>query len=39
MQVIEYVQFLQEKLQLYEGPYQGWTQVPSKLMPWVNPNP
>ncbi|KAI8541774.1 hypothetical protein RHMOL_Rhmol08G0088400 [Rhododendron molle] len=34
MQVIEYVQFLQEKLQLYEGPYQGWTQVPSKLMPW-----
>ncbi|KAF7134919.1 hypothetical protein RHSIM_Rhsim08G0077900 [Rhododendron simsii] len=34
LEVIEYVQFLQEKLQLYEGPYQGWTQVPSKLMPW-----
>lgn len=34
LEVIEYIQFLQEKLQMYEGPYQGWTQEPSKLMPW-----
>lgn len=36
MQVIEYIQFLQEKLHMYEGTYQGWSQEPTKLMPWVN---
>lgn len=36
LQVIEYVQYLQEKVQKYEGSYQGWSQEPSKLMPWVN---
>lgn len=37
MQVIEYIQFLQEKVDKYEGSYQGWNQEPPKLMPWVNP--
>ncbi|KAK1552463.1 hypothetical protein Q3G72_017499 [Acer saccharum] len=32
--VIEYIQFLQEKVQKYEGPYVGWNQEPAKLMPW-----
>ncbi|WCJ25514.1 Transcription factor BIM2 [Euphorbia peplus] len=36
LEVIEYVQFLQEKLQLYEGSCQGWSQEPTKLMPWKN---
>ena len=36
LEVIEYVQYLQEKVQKYEGSYQGWGQEPSKLMPWVN---
>jgi hypothetical protein len=36
MQVIEYIQFLQEKLQVYEGSYEGWSQEPAKLLPWVN---
>lgn len=36
LQVIEYVQYLQERVQKYEGSYQGWSQEPSKLMPWVN---
>ncbi|XP_057462841.1 transcription factor BIM2 isoform X3 [Actinidia eriantha] len=36
LEVIQYIQFLQEKLQLYEGSYQGWSQEPSKLMPWRN---
>lgn len=35
LQVIEYVQFLQEKVQKYEGSYQGWSSEPTKLMPWV----
>ncbi|CAJ1931805.1 unnamed protein product [Sphenostylis stenocarpa] len=34
LEVIEYVQYLQEKVQKYEGSYQGWGQEPSKLMPW-----
>ncbi|CAL5370762.1 unnamed protein product [Camellia sinensis] len=34
LEVIQYIQFLQEKLQLYEGPYQSWGQEPSKLIPW-----
>ncbi|KAF5748902.1 hypothetical protein HS088_TW04G00863 [Tripterygium wilfordii] len=36
LEVIEYIQFLQEKLRVYEGPYQGWSQEPTKLMPWQN---
>ncbi|XP_026402995.1 transcription factor BIM2-like isoform X1 [Papaver somniferum] len=34
LEVIEYVQFLQEKVQKYEGTYQGWNQEPVKLRPW-----
>lgn len=34
LEVTEYIQFLHEKLQLYEGTYQGWSAEPSKLMPW-----
>lgn len=35
LEVIEYIQFLQEKLQLYEGSYQQvWGQEPTKLIPW-----
>ncbi|BAT99188.1 Transcription factor BIM2 BES1-interacting Myc-like protein [Vigna angularis] len=36
LEVIEYVQYLQEKVQKYEGSYPGWGQEPSKLMPWRN---
>lgn len=36
LQVIDYVQYLQEMLQKYEGSYQGWSSEPTKLMPWVN---
>lgn len=36
MQVIQYVQFLQEKVQKYEGSYQAWSSEPTKLMPWVD---
>ncbi|CAK7326422.1 unnamed protein product [Dovyalis caffra] len=36
LEVIEYVQYLQEKVQKYEGPYQGWSPEPTKLMPWRN---
>ncbi|OVA16896.1 Myc-type [Macleaya cordata] len=36
LEVIEYIQFLQEKVQKYEGPYQGWNQEPMKLRPWRN---
>ncbi|XP_031273274.1 transcription factor BIM2 isoform X1 [Pistacia vera] len=36
LEVIEYVQFLQEKLQKYEGTYQDWSSEPTKLMPWRN---
>ena len=35
MQVIEYIQFLQDKVQKYEGPYPGWNQELSKPMPSV----
>ncbi|XP_038983491.1 transcription factor BIM2-like isoform X2 [Phoenix dactylifera] len=34
LEVIEYVKFLQEKVQKYE--YQGWGQENAKLMPWSN---
>ncbi|XP_022727919.1 transcription factor BIM3-like [Durio zibethinus] len=36
LEVIEYIQFLQEKLQMYEGSCQGWSQEPTKLIPWRN---
>ncbi|XP_022891199.1 transcription factor BIM2-like isoform X2 [Olea europaea var. sylvestris] len=36
LEVIQYVQFLQEKLQKYEGPYQSLNLEPTKLMPWRN---
>ncbi|XP_022759174.1 transcription factor BIM3-like isoform X3 [Durio zibethinus] len=36
LEVIEYIQFLQEKLQMYEGSYQAWSQEPTKLIPWRN---
>ncbi|KAK7275039.1 hypothetical protein RIF29_16145 [Crotalaria pallida] len=36
LEVIEYVQYLQEKVQKYEGSYPGWNPEPSKLMPWRN---
>ncbi|XP_026381082.1 transcription factor BIM2-like isoform X2 [Papaver somniferum] len=38
LEVIEYIQFLQEKVTKYEGPYQGWNQEQTKLMPWRNRN-
>ncbi|XP_039042408.1 transcription factor BIM1-like isoform X2 [Hibiscus syriacus] len=34
LEVIEYIQFLQEKVNKYEGSYQGWSSAPSKLIPW-----
>ncbi|KAK4279996.1 hypothetical protein QN277_011682 [Acacia crassicarpa] len=36
LEVIEYIQFLQEKIQMYEQSYQGWNQEPMKLIPWRN---
>ncbi|GMI72203.1 hypothetical protein HRI_000889600 [Hibiscus trionum] len=36
LEVVEYIQFLQEKVQKYEGAYEGWNHEPSKLMPWSN---
>ncbi|KAK0583774.1 hypothetical protein LWI29_002789 [Acer saccharum] len=38
LEVIEYIQFLREKVNMYEGPYQGWSQEPTKLMPWRSHN-
>ena len=35
LQVIEYVQYLQEKVQRYEASYEGWSSEPTKLIPWV----
>lgn len=35
MQVIEYIQFLHEKINFYEASYQGWGPEPTKLIPWV----
>ncbi|XP_074581866.1 transcription factor BIM2-like isoform X2 [Curcuma longa] len=35
MEVIEYIRFLQEKVQRYEAPYSTWNQDAAKLMPWV----
>nr|ACU23365.1 unknown [Glycine max] len=36
LEVIEYIQFLQEKIQIYEQTYEGWNQEPTKLTPWRN---
>ncbi|KAK6133971.1 hypothetical protein DH2020_032292 [Rehmannia glutinosa] len=36
LEVVQYVQFLQEKVQKYEGSYQPWSSEPTKLMPWRN---
>ncbi|CAL1395279.1 unnamed protein product [Linum trigynum] len=36
LEVIEYVRYLQEKVQKYEGSYQGLSTEPTKLMPWRN---
>lgn len=38
LEVIEYIQFLQEKVHKHEGSYQGWNNEPAKLMPWRNNN-
>ncbi|KAJ8461303.1 hypothetical protein OPV22_034229 [Ensete ventricosum] len=35
LEVIEYIRFLQEKVQKYESSYPGWNQDNAKLMPWV----
>ncbi|KAK9934914.1 hypothetical protein M0R45_022040 [Rubus argutus] len=34
--VIEYVQYLQERVNKHEGSCQGWSTEPTKLMPWRN---
>ncbi|XP_057524133.1 transcription factor BIM2-like isoform X4 [Amaranthus tricolor] len=35
LEVIEYIQYLQEKVQVYEGSYQQvWSHEPTKLTPW-----
>lgn len=36
LEVIEYIQFLQEKVNKYEGSYNGWNSEPGKLMNWRN---
>ncbi|EOA18010.1 hypothetical protein CARUB_v10006445mg, partial [Capsella rubella] len=36
LEVIEYIHFLQEKVQMYEGSQQLWCQTPTKLIPWRN---
>ncbi|XP_061953567.1 transcription factor BIM1-like isoform X1 [Populus nigra] len=36
LEVIEHVRFLQEKVQKYEGSYQGWNHEHAKLGPWRN---
>ncbi|KAM1076304.1 hypothetical protein EV1_023554 [Malus domestica] len=38
LEVIEYIQFLQEKVNLYEGSYQGWSPELTKLVPWKSHN-
>ncbi|PIN17565.1 hypothetical protein CDL12_09778 [Handroanthus impetiginosus] len=40
LEVIQYIQFLHEKLQMYEGSCQGWSPEPTKLTPWkINSGP
>ncbi|KAK6153489.1 hypothetical protein DH2020_013128 [Rehmannia glutinosa] len=36
LEVIDYIQFLQEKVNRYEGPYNVWNHEPSKMMQWKN---
>ncbi|CAN4075619.1 unnamed protein product [Withania somnifera] len=36
LEVIQYVKYLQEKVQKYEGSYQPWNSEPTKLMPRRN---
>ncbi|CAN6585010.1 unnamed protein product [Malus baccata var. baccata] len=36
LEVVEYIQFLQERVNKYEGSYQGWNPDPAKLMPLRN---
>ncbi|XP_042486627.1 transcription factor BIM2-like [Macadamia integrifolia] len=36
LEVIEYIQFLQEKVNKYEQVYLGWNPEPTKLTPWRN---
>ncbi|XP_073113287.1 transcription factor BIM2 isoform X7 [Elaeis guineensis] len=36
LEVIEYIRFLQEKVQKYESSIPGWSQDNTKLMPWNN---
>ncbi|XP_010553948.1 PREDICTED: transcription factor BIM3-like isoform X2 [Tarenaya hassleriana] len=36
LEVIEYIRFLQEKLQMHESSQQMWNQGPTKLIPWRN---
>ncbi|XP_050224004.1 transcription factor BIM1 isoform X2 [Mercurialis annua] len=38
LEVIEYIQFLQEKVHKNEESYQGWNHEPAKLVPWRNGN-
>ncbi|KAF8118703.1 hypothetical protein N665_0002s0018 [Sinapis alba] len=38
LEVIEYIQFLQEKTSKYETPYQGWNHEPAKLLNWQRHN-
>ncbi|KAK4767049.1 hypothetical protein SAY86_014800 [Trapa natans] len=35
-EVIEYIQFLQDKILMYNESYQGYHQEPTKLTPWMN---
>ncbi|KAL6858870.1 hypothetical protein ACP4OV_017872 [Aristida adscensionis] len=36
LEVIEYIRFLQEKVQKYEVSYPEWNQENAKIMPWSN---
>ncbi|KAK3440369.1 hypothetical protein EUGRSUZ_B00645 [Eucalyptus grandis] len=36
LEVIEYIQYLQEKVTNYEGSFQGWSQEPANMMPLRN---
>jgi hypothetical protein len=38
LEVIEYIQFLQEKADKYVTSYQGWNHEPAKLLNWSNNN-
>lgn len=38
LEVIEYIQFLQGRLNMYEGEYHGWSKEPKKLIPWRSPH-